>query len=409
MSVEIYLLRWFYSYQAFQKYGGYLEANFLKDNSPELHKIFTAIGQFHAKYPEKDISSTDELKLYFFTLFPPISEVGTRAVEGLLSKMEQLIPSPDVAQDFVREHQKRSEAAKLGLLAIKVAEGSTPFSELLQASSKLVELDQPIGQKNEFVEVGEEGQFPGGGLSWRLSCLNKSLGPVRRGDNGFLFARPEAGKTTLALSESTFMAGQADGPTIYFNNEQPGELMYYRAAQAYLGITADTFFKYKKRAIQRFRKELPGYHIYDSAYMQRRDVERICRTYNPRLLVFDQLPKVKGFADDRHDLEMGAVFQWARELAKEYGPVVGLCQAGGTAEGKKYLTMDDVANSKTSMQAEADWILGVGKSHQEGMESIRHFSISKNKLLGDEGSDASLRHGKFDVRIKPEICRFEDL
>ena len=355
------------------------------------------------------MGSTAELRVLYFTLFPPVSQAGEQAAELLFTKLEQLTVETAIAQEFIGEHQKRSKAAEVSLLALRVAEGSTAFSELLQANSKLEELEQPIGQENEFVEVSDEGQFPEGGLYWRLSSLNRSLGPLRKGDNGFVFARPEAGKTTLALSESTFMAGQADGPCIYFNNEQPGELMYYRACQAFLGISAETFFKYKKKAIEKFRTQLPEFRIYDSAYMQRKDVERICRTYHPALLVFDQLPKVKGFSDDRHDLEMGAVFQWARELAKEYGPVMGLCQAGGTAEGKKYLTMDDVANSKTAMQAEADWILGVGKSHQEGLESIRHFSISKNKLLGDKNTDPKERHGKMDVKINPAICRYEDL
>lgn len=401
-------MKWFYSKEAFKKYSGYLEERFLKDNSPEIHRIFTCLKHFHEQY-QQDVGSTAELRVLYFTLFPSVSEAGTQAAELLFAKLEQLTVEVNIAQEFIREHQKRSKAAEVALLAVRVSEGSTAFSELLQASKELENLDQPIGQENEFVQVSDEGDFPNGSFFWRLGCLNRSLGPLRKGDNGFVFARPEAGKTTFALSESTFMAGQADGPSIYFNNEQPGELMYYRACQAHLGINAEVFFKYKKRAIEKFQRQLPEFYIYDSAYMQRRDVERICRTYNPSLLVFDQLPKVKGFHDDRHDLEMGAVFQWARELAKEYGPVMGLCQAGGSAEGKKYLTMDDVANSKTAMQAEADWILGIGKSHQEGLEGIRHFSISKNKLLGDKNTDPSQRHGKMDVKINPEICRYEDL
>ena len=402
-------MRWFYSYKAFQKYGGYLEEKFLRDNSPEIHRIFKALEHYHAKYPGQDVPTTAELRVFYQTIFPPTSEAQRSTEEVLFTKLDLLTVQDEIAESFIREHQKRSEAAKVGLVAIEAANGSKSFLELLEATKRLGELDQPIGQKNEFVVVDDSGGFPGGGLYWRLRSLNGSLGPLRRGDNGFVFARPEAGKTTLALSESTFMAGQAEGPSIYFNNEQPGELMYYRAVQAYLGINAETFFKYKKKALEKFRDQLPEFHIYDSAYMQRKDVERICRTYNPALLVFDQLPKIKGFGDDRHDLEMGAVFQWARELAKEYGPVIGLCQAGGTAEGKKYLTMDDVANSKTAMQAEADWILGVGKSHQEGLDRIRSMAISKNKLLGDKDSDPSKRHGKFDVRINPDVCRYEDI
>ena len=71
--------------------------------------------------------------------------------------------------------------------------------------------------------------------------------------------------------------------------------------------------------------------------------------------------------------------------------------------------MDDVNESKTAKQGEADWILGIGKSHQEGMEGVRHLHLSKNKLLGDIGTKPELRHGKCDVIIKPELARYMDI
>ncbi len=79
------------------------------------------------------------------------------------------------------------------------------------------------------------------------------------------------------------------------------------------------------------------------------------------------------------------------------------------AEGKKYLDMSNVANSKTAVQAEADFILGIGKSNDQGFELIRHMNISKNKLAGDETSDPNKRHAKWDVLIQPQIARFKDL
>lgn len=70
--------------------------------------------------------------------------------------------------------------------------------------------------------------------------------------------------------------------------------------------------------------------------------------------------------------------------------------------------MENVANAKTAKQAEADWILGIGATHAEGFEFVRHLHLSKNKLTGDEDSDPDLRHGKCDVLIKPQIARYED-
>jgi len=107
-------------------------------------------------------------------------------------------------------------------------------------------------------------------------------------------------------------------------------------------------------------------------------------------------------------LRLGAIYIWARELAKVYCPVIGVCQADVSGENKKWLTMDNVANAKTSKQAEADWILGIGCIHQEGLEHVRYLHASKNKLSGDEDSDPTLRHGKCEVIIKPEIARYAD-
>ena len=148
--------------------------------------------------------------------------------------------------------------------------------------------------------------------------------------------------------------------------------------------------------------------IIDNASTHRRDVERICKLYNPSFIIFDQIDKIKGFDGDREDLKLGATYQWARELAKTYCPVIGVTQADGSGEGKKWLTMENVANAKTAKQAEADWILGIGASHQEGFEYVRHLHASKNKLPGDEDSDPKMRHGKVDVIIDPEIARYRD-
>lgn len=183
-----------------------------------------------------------------------------------------------------------------------------------------------------------------------------------------------------------------------------------RIILASLGITMQELAKDLHGYQERYR-EMTGDRIKipNLSIMHRREVDAICKEVRPSLVVIDQLSKVKGFNNDRHDLQLGATFEWARELAKEYCPVIGVNQADGSAEGKKYLTMDNVANSKTAVQAEADFILGIGKSNDAGFELIRHLNISKNKLLGDEDSNPAMRHGKIDVLIQPEIARYRDI
>lgn len=248
------------------------------------------------------------------------------------------------------------------------------------------------------------------GLRWRLPCLNKSLGSLRKGDFGFIFARPETGKTTFLASEATHMLEQTNRPIIWFNNEEQGEKVMIRCIQASLGKSqAELFSDLPKHKADFYELTKRNLKIVDSASIHKSYVEKVCKAVEPALIIFDQIDKIKGFEEARTDLTLGAIYQWARELAKDFAPVIAVCQADGTGEGVKWLNMGHVANAKTAKQAEADWILGIGKSNQEGLEYVRHLNISKNKLVGDEDSIPELRHGKLDVIIKPEVARYEDL
>jgi hypothetical protein len=251
--------------------------------------------------------------------------------------------------------------------------------------------------------------FKTAGLRWRLKTLNQMLGSLRKGDFGFIFKRPETGGTTLIASEATYMASQTDNPILWVNNEEQGSKVKLRCYEAFFGQPLKTLVNdwefYKKD----YQSKLGGrIKLFDKAFVHRKDVERLAKDIRPSLIIFDQIDKIKGFEGDRYDLEMKQTYQWSRELAKEYGPVIGICQASASAENKQWLTMDDVDSSKTAKQGEADWMLGIGKQHKEGMENVRYFSIVKNKLIGDEDTVEEMRHGKAPVVIIPQIARFTD-
>jgi hypothetical protein len=180
--------------------------------------------------------------------------------------------------------------------------------------------------------------------------------------------------------------------------------------QAFSGATLESLMGNP----QRFQKEWAGsvrgkFKLIDDAGMDRAKVEKVCKQLKPSLVIFDQIDKIKGFAADREDLRLGAIYVWARELAKMYCPVIGVCQADGPAENVKWLTMEHVANAKTSKQAEADWMLGIGMIHAEGADYSRYLNISKNKLLGDPDTMTDLRHGRFETYIEPTIARYVDV
>lgn len=252
------------------------------------------------------------------------------------------------------------------------------------------------------------------GLRWRLRTLNRMLGSLRGGDFGFFAARPETGKTTMIASEITYMSEQLkeeDGPILWFNNEEQGKKVKLRTYQAALGSTLNDLMRDPASADSRYRELTKDkIRIYDSAVTHKKAIETLCKKYKPSLLVFDQIDKVQGFTSDREDLRLGAIYQWARELAKRYDcPVVGVSQAGGDAEDTQWLNMGHISNSKTAKQAEADWIVGIGMLQDPSYTKVRYISVMKNKLMGDSDTEPVLRHGKMEVLIDPTIARYQDI
>jgi replicative DNA helicase len=228
-----------------------------------------------------------------------------------------------------------------------------------------------------------------------------------------MFARPETGKTTMLASEVSFMAEQALklglGPAVWFNNEEGGQKVMLRCVQSTFGVTQQELVTNLDHFRDEYNKRIAGHiKIIDDASISKKKVEQICKDLNPSLIIFDQIDKVYGFDSERYDLKMKSIYQWARELSKIYGPVIGICQAGGTAENKKYLTMNDVDSSHTAKQGEADFIVGIGATNNDGEEFIRYLSVCKNKLIGDSDTIPELRHGKMSVIIQPHIARYED-
>jgi len=375
----------------------------------ELQTLYSLLDKAMETY-QRDLSY-EEFTYYVLSNITYDKDV----IEALLGIIQKTNIQPDLAESLLVQYKERSLAHAIALTAIEVTEGKKPFSDL---ADKLVDAAVPtnITDEEDFVSTDlielYENQVKKHGLRWRLRTLNRIFGSLRKGDFGFIFARPETGKTTFLASEVTHFAEQLQedsGPIIWFNNEEDGKKVQLRIFQAALGVTLQDLFKDVATANTLYRNlTRDKIKVIDSANISKQQVEAICKRYNPSCIIFDQLDKIKGFIGDREDLRLGTLYQWARELAKVYCPVMAVCQADGTGEGKKWLTMENVANAKTAKQAEADWILGIGATHQDGFEFIRHLHASKNKLTGDEDSDPKMRHGKADVIIQPEVARYED-
>jgi hypothetical protein len=417
--MDFYLTLFAYLVQSkehWTKYNDYIDFDFLKGNYPDLYKLCITIERGYEDYSFERFHSESFL-LLFSKLYPGnISQTLRTLCEKIFS-----IQVPEtLLHETIRGIRLQERAAALASAALAVSDGKeqpetlTAVIEDYLRDNALLASQSTDERGSEFVtddlETIVHNQNTKLGLRWRLNTLNRYLGSLRKGNFGFVFARPETGKTTFLASELTCMAEQpGDGNIIWFNNEEPGEEVMTRIYQATFGITYDELISDVPKDRSLYQERTRGrIKLVDNVGCTAREAERII-TQNPAaLVVFDQIDKLRGFTGDRDDLTLASIYKWARGIAKTYCPVIGICQAGATGDGKKWLTMNDVDNSKTGKQAEADWILGIGKTYDSGLEALRYLHLSKNKLRGDTDRDPSMRHGKWEVKIAPEKARYED-
>lgn len=407
---ELLIIKLLLNKNIYNKYKEYIDISYIKEYYRDIYYIYNILSGLHEK--TEGSLNIAELTLAFYAAYPDADRV---LYESLFRQLEDAEIGEELGGYVVGQIIARKRALKLSELAFQVAQGFKSQEDLqtFLDSGEEIKVDHalPLDNVTDDLEVLIEDVFKDEGLRWRLDCLNKSLGSLRRGDFGFIFARPETGKTTFLASEITGMLGNhLPSPVVWFNNEEQGSKVMLRIYQAYFGVTADKLLSNPKKYKEEFMAQCKDkFFLFDSAVISRYDIETIVKKLQPGLVIYDQIDKIKGFDADREDLRLGAIYQWARELAKGNHAAIGVCQADGHAEGVRYLTMEHVSNAKTSKQAEADFILGIGKTHDDGAEYVRYLNISKNKLFGDKDSIPDLKHGRFETIIEPHIARYKDV
>lgn len=387
----------------------------IKDFSKEVQPIIRTVDAYVTAVDNPaDLTVDDLSNLYFAT-----NRAKVEFYQGVFDALRNTEASDYSTVKLIDSLKRTRILRETSLEAYELAEGRGDYQQFLDkldvlkagegelVSADGTDLDDFVS--DDLVEIINSSRGTNG-LRWRLDSLNKRLGSLRKGNFGFVFARPETGKTTFLSSEVSHMATQTDRPILWFNNEQVGTEVMLRFYQSALGLNQINLLRDMQGNRKLFHEVTKGnLKLKDSASIHWKQIEKACEKYQPALVVFDQIDKIKGFDNDREDLRLGSIYIWARELAKSYCPVIGVCQADGTGEGQRWLSMANVANAKTSKQAEADWILGIGKVNDPGYDNLRFMHLSKNKLWGDEDSDPTLRHDRWETLIEPQIGRFRDL
>lgn len=220
--------------------------------------------------------------------------------------------------------------------------------------------------------------------------LNTRLrGGMRPGMCGLIFGRPGAGKTLLTVNN---VAGNAkDGHRVlYIGNEESQQMLTYRFLSRMSLVTLaeldDPDESVSKRNVARAIEKATPYgwenvHIVHGV-TDLADAQQWIERIEPRILILDQVRHMSGGGDGlTQNLEL--VTRWLREVSHKYSMVGwGVSQAGGTAEGKSILDLNDFDSSKTGAQGACDLMLGIGVTDAERTNRTRWVSICRNKVSG---------------------------
>jgi KaiC/GvpD/RAD55 family RecA-like ATPase len=412
VSIDLDVLSAFSDRDTYQRFSKFVRSSALGE---EAHTIFTAMGEWMGFNPMiKEVNWSKFGPWFLLVKYPKLSEDKAKIYRNMFADIAAA-GVPAYVEDVIEGLVGRDYAAQAGELLLKIADGDAPVSDLEKASDiidtyrerkgKIAKLEDSIVNCN-ITEVLKD--TVSGGYNWRMGCLNDAIGPLRQGDFIVVGTRPDTGKTTFLAAESTFIAQQLadDRPVLWLNNEEAGKKVLRRIVQAAIGWTTSKMEADPAGATEEYKK-LYGREdkvlVYDNAFISTKDVEALCKKYNPGLIIFDQLWKVKGFNDENEVTRLTMLFNWGREIAKAYAPVITVHQADGTAEGVQWIDMSKLYMSKTGIQGEADAIITMGRLPDKG--NARYLHIPKNKMTG---TVPSLRNGKFEIEIQPEIARFKE-
>ena len=332
--------------------------------------------------------------------------------DSIFTSMDEVEYDDEQVSTIVAGFIDRSIGDDIATIALKLSDGDTSVS-VSDIRTVLDDRDRQVGEVDDeegYVEWGKPITNVRGSIRWRLEELNAAIGPIGKGDFIVIGARPDAGKTTFLASEITHMASQLgpDDTLLWLNNEERGEKVQSRIVTSALGLPYEDIQKDWVKSWDEYKVAINGpvskiiLKDISGGYVSQIDalVKKLC----PSVIVIDQLRKIHGFEREagNETTRQELIFNWARDLAKAYAPVLTVHQADGTAENVEWIDMSQLHMSKTGIQGEADAIITIGRTREK--PASRFIYVPKNKMQGD---DPSLRNGMFEVLLDGARARFK--
>lgn len=226
-------------------------------------------------------------------------------------------------------------------------------------------------------------------------------GGVIRGHCIWLFARPETGKSALAITISATLAKQGL-KVAYFENEDPIRATIERAQGCCSRMPSVDRLRDPKAA--QAVLDAQGYKNIDFVQLTPGRVEEIdqyCVDHKPDAIMVNQFRNLLTKAENRTN-QLESICLGLRRMAQRRDIVVfGVTQCGDSGTDKLVLEMGDIDGSNTGVPGQGDVIIGVGMNKEYEKDHLRMISLCKNKTGGG--------HQFFKMKIDEKISRYEDV
>ena len=360
----------------------------------ELADLYDTIVDGHDKY-DRNLTVGEVRELYRVN-----NPTATRAKRELLAEILDDISAyapmgEDVAQDVLTKLWQQEVGRRIADMGLAMMEGTPEkiheIKELIERSENGFVPDDDIQPITTSVEELLEYEANENCWEFNIPTLAKAVRGGKGGEFMIGFARPEIGKTafyvSLAMAPNGFCAQGANVHII--TNEEPAKRTMLRAVMAYTGYSKEQIYMNRSHASEKFTEIAPNITMLDNVDASIEWLNKYCANKKPDILIIDQLDKlnVSGtFA--RTDEKLREIYLKFREICKRHDVFgIGISQASADAENKTNVTYAMMENSKTGKAAEADLIIGIGKSDiTDNNDSRRYLTISKNKLTGFLGN-----------------------
>ena len=360
----------------------------------ELSDLYDTIVTGHKEY-NRDLT-VSEVRELFKVHNPTITRAKHEVVSDMLTDIHKLSHiGQDVAKDVLKRMWQQEIGRNIADMGLAIMEGSP----------------EKIAEVKRLVEKSEEGFVPQDDIDpvptdldtllefaeneecwhFNIPSLSKVVRGGKAGEFMIAFARPEIGKTafyvSLVASPNGFCCQGADVHII--TNEEPARRTMLRAVSAYTGFDNDSIFMHRKQAKEKFSEISANLTMLDNVDASIEWLDKYCADKKPHIIVIDQLDKMNVMGTfARTDEKLREIYTKFREVCKRrdvFG--IGISQASADAEARTNVTYAMMENSKTGKAAEADLIIGIGKSDiTDNEDSRRYLTISKNKLTGFHGN-----------------------